>query len=233
VAGINATLQIQGREPVVIGREQGYLGVLIDDLVNLGAKEPYRMFTSRAEYRLLLREDNADQRLSPLGYEVGLLPEERWLRFSAKLVSLEEGRERLRITRISPGNQEAIKRLGLSDLKNGASLEELLRRPELRLVDLDFLEPWLAEMSSEVRNELETEVKYAGYIRRQHEQVERFRRLEDLAIPVDFDYDSVGSLSAEVREKLMKVAPRTLGQAGRIPGVTPAAIAILSVILKR
>ena len=233
VAGINATLQIQGREPVVIGREQGYLGVLIDDLVNLGAKEPYRMFTSRAEYRLLLREDNADQRLSPLGYEVGLLPEERWLRFSAKLASLEEGRERLRITRISPGNQEAIKRLGLSDLKNGASLEELLRRPELRLVDLDFLEPWLAEMSSEVRNELETEVKYAGYIRRQHEQVERFRRLEDLAIPVDFDYDSVGSLSAEVREKLMKVAPRTLGQAGRIPGVTPAAIAILSVILKR
>jgi len=103
----------------------------------------------------------------------------------------------------------------------------------LRLVDLDFLDPWLAERSSEVRNELETEVKYAGYIRRQHEQVERFRRLEDLAIPIDFDYDSVGSLSAEVREKLMNVAPRTLGQAGRIPGVTPAAIAILSVILKR
>lgn len=191
------------------------------------------MFTSRAEYRLLLREDNADQRLSPLGYEVGLLPEERWLRFSAKLASLEEGRERLRITRISPGNLEAIKRLGLPDLKNGASLEELLRRPELRLADIDFLEPWLAEMSSEVRNELETEIKYAGYIRRQYEQVERFRRLEGLAIPVGFDYDVVGSLSAEVREKLMNVAPRTLGQAGRIPGVTPAAIAILSVILKR
>jgi len=233
VAGINATLQIQGRKPVVIGREQGYLGVLIDDLVNLGAKEPYRMFTSRAEYRLLLREDNADQRLSPLGYEIGLLPEERWLRFSAKVASLEDGRERLRITRISPGNREAIKHLGLSDLKNGASLEELLRRPELRLVDLDFLDPWLAEMSSEVRNELETEVKYAGYIRRQHEQVERFRRLEGLAIPADFDYDSVGSLSAEVREKLMNVTPHTLGQAGRIPGVTPAAIAILSVVLKR
>jgi tRNA uridine 5-carboxymethylaminomethyl modification enzyme len=233
VAGINATLQIQGREPVVIGREQGYLGVLIDDLVNLGAKEPYRMFTSRAEYRLLLREDNADQRLSPLGYEVGLLPEERWLRFSAKLASLEEGRERLRKTRISPGNQEAIRRLGLSDLKNGASLEELLRRPELSLADLDFLDPWLNEVSGEVRNELETEVKYAGYIRRQYEQVERFRRLEDLAIPTDFDYDAVGSLSAEVREKLKNVAPHTLGQAGRIPGVTPAAIAILSVILKR
>jgi tRNA uridine 5-carboxymethylaminomethyl modification enzyme len=233
MAGINAALKIQGREPVVIGREQGYLGVLIDDLVNLGAKEPYRMFTSRAEYRLLLREDNADQRLSPLGYEVGLLPEERWLRFSAKLASLGEGRERLRITRISPGNQEAIKHLGLLDLKNGASLEELLRRPELRLADLDFLDPWLAEMSGEVRNELETEVKYAGYIRRQNEQVERFRRLEGLVIPAGFDYEGVGSLSAEVREKLIKVAPRTLGQAGRIPGVTPAAIAILSVILKR
>jgi tRNA uridine 5-carboxymethylaminomethyl modification enzyme len=233
MAGINATLQVQGRDPVVIGRDQGYLGVLIDDLVNLGAKEPYRMFTSRAEYRLLLREDNADQRLSPLGYKVGLLAEERWLRFSAKLAALERGRECLRSIRISPGNEEAIKRLGLSDLKNGASLEELLRRPELSLDDLLFLDSTLAEMTKEVRTELETEVKYAGYIRRQYEQVERFRRLEGLAIPVGFDYDVVGSLSAEVREKLKTVSPRTLGQAGRIPGVTPAAIAILSVILKR
>lgn len=233
IAGINAALQVQGREPVVIGREQGYLGVLIDDLVNLGAKEPYRMFTSRAEYRLLLREDNADQRLSPLGYEVGLLPEDRWVRFSAKIASLEDGREKLRQKRVSPGDHEAIERLGLSGLKNGASLEELLRRPEISLDDLDFLDPALATLSGEVRTELETEIKYAGYIRRQYEQVERFRRLEDLIIPADFNYDTVASLSAEVREKLKTVAPRTLGQAGRIPGVTPAAIAILSVILKR
>jgi tRNA uridine 5-carboxymethylaminomethyl modification enzyme len=233
MAGINAALQVCGREPVVIGRDQGYLGVLIDDLVNLGAKEPYRMFTSRAEYRLLLREDNADQRLSPLGRQVGLLTDERWVRFNAKLAALESGRERLRAMRISPGNQAAIERLGLLDLKNGASLEELLRRPEIGLGDLDFLDPELQELSGEVRNELETEVKYAGYIRRQYEQVERFRRLESLPIPSDFDYDAIGGLSAEVCEKLKKIAPRTLGQAGRIPGVTPAAIAILSVILKR
>jgi tRNA uridine 5-carboxymethylaminomethyl modification enzyme len=233
MAGINAALQVCGREPVVIGRDQGYLGVLIDDLVNLGAKEPYRMFTSRAEYRLLLREDNADQRLSPLGRQVGLLTDERWVRFNAKLAALESGRERLRAMRISPGNHAAIERLGLLNLKNGASLEELLRRPEIGLGDLDFLDPELQELSGEVRNELETEVKYAGYIRRQYEQVERFRRLESLPIPSNFDYDAIGGLSAEVCEKLKKIAPRTLGQAGRIPGVTPAAIAILSVILKR
>lgn len=233
LAGINAALQVKGREPVVIGRDQGYLGVLVDDLVNLGAKEPYRMFTSRAEYRLLLREDNADQRLTPLGRDVGLVTDERWQMFSAKLKEMERGYELLRSTRVSPGNQEALARLGLQDLKNGASLEELLRRPEISLQDLVFLDDELAALSVEVSSELETEVKYAGYIRRQYEQVERFRRLENLAIPVGFDYDAVNGLSAEVREKLKQVAPRTLGQAERIPGVTPAAIAILAVILKR
>ncbi len=233
LAGINAALQVQQRDPIVVGRDQGYLGVLVDDLVNLGAKEPYRMFTSRAEYRLLLREDNADQRLSPLGREVGLLPDERWQRFSAKLADLERGYECLRSYRVSPGNKEAIRRLRLQDLKNGASLEELLRRPEIELKDLDFLDAKLASFSAEVRSELETEVKYAGYIKRQKEQVERFRRLENLVIPADFDYDAVNGLSAEVREKLKNVLPRTIGQAERIPGVTPAAIAILAVILKR
>ncbi len=233
LAGINAALQVKGREPVVIGRDQGYLGVLVDDLVNLGAKEPYRMFTSRAEYRLLLREDNADQRLTPLGRDVGLVTDKRWQMFSAKLKELGGGYELLRSTRISPGNQEALARLGLQDLKNGASLEELLRRPEIGIQDLVFLDDGLAALSVEVSSELETEVKYAGYIKRQYEQVERFRRLENLAIPAGFDYDAVNGLSAEVREKLKRVAPRTLGQAERIPGVTPAAIAILAVILKR
>lgn len=233
LAGINAALQVQGRDPVVIGRDQGYLGVLVDDLVNLGAKEPYRMFTSRAEYRLLLREDNADQRLSPLGREVGLLTDERWERFSGKLVELARGRDRLRDMRVSPGNQDALLRLGLQGLKNGASLEELLRRPEVDIDDLDFLDAELASLSREVRSELETEVKYAGYICRQQEQVERFQRLEHLAIPLGFNYDAVKGLSAEVHEKLKRVAPRTLGQAGRIPGVTPAAIAILAVLLRR
>jgi tRNA uridine 5-carboxymethylaminomethyl modification enzyme len=233
LAGINAALQVKGREPVVIGRDQGYLGVLVDDLVNLGAREPYRMFTSRAEYRLLLREDNADQRLSPLGREIGLLTDARWERFSAKLAALERGHVCLQRVRISPGNREALSRLGLQDLKNGASLEDLLRRPEIGIDDLSFLDPELAGLSEEVRVELETEVKYAGYIRRQREQVERFKRLESLVIPRSFDYEAVNGLSAEVLEKLMKVAPRTLGQAGRIPGVTPAAIAILTVFLRR
>jgi len=233
LAGINATLQVRGREQVVIGRDQGYLGVLVDDLVNLGAKEPYRMFTSRAEYRLLLREDNADQRLSPLGREVGLLTEERWARFADKLVALGRGRERLQQVRISPGNHAALARLGLQDLKNGASLEELLRRPEIGIDALGFLDEELAGLSLEVRTELETEVKYAGYICRQKEQVERFLRLEGLVIPNDFDYDAVNGLSAEVHEKLKLVQPRTLGQAGRIPGVTPAAIAILAILLRR
>ena len=233
LAGINAVLQIKGRAPVVIGRDQGYLGVLVDDLVNLGAKEPYRMFTSRAEYRLLLREGNADQRLSPLGREVGLLTDTRWEMFSNKLDALKWGNERLREVRISPGNREALDRLGLHDLKNGASLEELLRRPEIGIDDLGFLDPELASLSQEVRLELETEAKYAGYIRRQKEQVERFQRLEGLVIPEAFDYDAVKGLSTEVHEKLKMVAPRTLGQAGRIPGVTPAAIAILAVLLRR
>ncbi|MCK4507563.1 MAG: tRNA uridine-5-carboxymethylaminomethyl(34) synthesis enzyme MnmG [Desulfuromonadales bacterium] len=233
LAGINAVQKVKGREPVVIGRDQGYIGVLIDDLVNLGAKEPYRMFTSRAEYRLLLREDNADQRLSAIGREVGLLTDQRWQRFSEKLVALNRGHERLKQVRISPGNQEALTRLGLQDLKNGASLEELLRRPEITIDDLGFLDEELAALSEEVRSELETEVKYAGYICRQKEQVERFLRLENLVIPEGFDYDAINGLSAEVNEKLKLVAPRTLGQAGRIPGVTPAAIAILAVLLRR
>ena len=233
LAGINAALQAQGRPPVTIGREQGYLGVLVDDLVNLGAKEPYRMFTSRAEYRLLLREDNADQRLSPLGREVGLLPDARWRSFCAKREALARGADCLREHRVVPGNRDALTRLGVEELKNGASLEELLRRPELQIDDLLFLAPQLAELSREVRSELETEVKYAGYIRRQQEQVERFRRLENLAMPVDFNYDAVNGLSAEIREKLKITRPLTLGQAGRIPGVTPAAVAILAVLLRR
>ncbi len=233
LAGINAALSVQGRDQVVVGREQGYLGVLVDDLVNLGAPEPYRMFTSRAEYRLLLREGNADQRLSPLGREVGLLPDARWEIFSRKLADLERGHARLRELRLAPGNVDAIQQLGLVGLKNGASLEELLRRPEIQIEDLLFLDPELAEFSLEVRTELETEIKYEGYIRRQREQVENFRRLESLAIPTAFDYDAIGGLSTEVREKLKRVGPRTLGQAGRIPGVTPAAIAILAILLKR
>ncbi len=233
LAGINAARQVFGEEPVTIARDQGYLGVLVDDLVNLGAREPYRMFTSRAEFRLLLREDNADQRLSAIGHRVGLLPAGRWERFRAKLAALEAGAARLREVRVAPGDKAVLERLGLGLLNNGASLEELLRRPELGLEDLLFLDAALAALPVEVRDELETTVKYAGYIRRQQDQVERLRRMEMQAIPAEFDYAAVASLSAEVREKLLKVRPATLGQASRIPGVTPAAIAILAVMLRR
>ncbi len=233
LAGINAALQVLGGTPVVIGRDQGYLGVLVDDLVSLGAPEPYRMFTSRAEYRLLLREDNADQRLSPLGRQVGLLPEARWQRFCAKQEELARGAQRLREVRVAPSDRETLARLGLVGLNNGAALVELLRRPEISLELLCPLDQQLAALSPEVRDELETAVKYEGYLRRQQEQVERARRMEEQEIPAGFDYAVVAALSAEVREKLARVRPRTLGQAGRIPGVTPAAIAVLAVLLRR
>lgn len=191
------------------------------------------MFTSRAEYRLLLREDNADQRLSALGHRVGLLPAARWERYCAKLAALEAGVTRLREVRVAPGDRESMARLELELHHNGASLEELLRRPEISLDDLLFLDEQLASLPTEVRDELETTVKYAGYISRQQDQIERTRRMEEQAIPGDFDYDRVASLSSEVREKLQRVRPHTLGQASRIPGVTPAAIAILAVLLRR
>jgi tRNA uridine 5-carboxymethylaminomethyl modification enzyme len=233
VAGMNAALRVRGREPLIIGRDQGYVGVLIDDLVNLGTKEPYRMFTSRAEYRLLLREDNADQRLTESGYRAGLVTEERWERYVAKLHQISRGRERLRAVRVAPSDRDTANRLGLGELKNGVSLEELLRRPEISIEDLLFLDDTLTSLGRNVREQLEIGTKYEGYIQRQVDQVERFRRTETMAISPDFDYDGISGLSAEVREKLKRVRPLTLGQASRIPGVTPAAIAILAVLLRR
>ncbi len=233
LAGINAARQVRGEEPLIVRRDQGYVGVLIDDLINLGTVEPYRMFTSRAEYRLLLREDNADQRLTPQGRDIGLIPEQRWRHFNDKMAALARGDELLKKVRVGGSDTEALERLQLGSLRSGASLEELLRRPEITMADLLFLDPALADLAPAVREQLEIAVKYEGYIRRQEEEIARFRRIEEQAIPANFSYDSPAGLSAEVRDKLNRVRPLNLGQAARIPGVTPAAIAILSVLLRR
>ena len=233
LAGINAALQVRERDPLVVGRDQAYIGVLIDDLVNRGTAEPYRMFTSRAEYRLLLREDNADQRLTEIGHRIGLVSSVRWEHYQKKMTALATGRDRLRQIRLAPGQTESLTCLGLLELKNGHSLEELLRRPEIAMEKLLFLDETLATLDREVLEQLEIGVKYQGYIERQLEQVARFRRSEQTHIPADFNYAQAAGLTAEVREKLSRVQPRTLGQASRIPGVTPAAIAVLAVLLRR
>lgn len=233
MAGINAVNSLRSLAPLLLGRDQAYIGVMIDDLVTCGTSEPYRMFTSRAEYRLLLREDNADQRLTPVGRELGLITAERWECFLEKLEQIELGRNLLGTLRVSPSDQEAIRILGLSDLKNGVSLTQLLRRPEIEVEDLLFIDERLALFTKDVREQLQVEIKYEGYISRQKEVVERFRRSEQMDIPDNIDYSSMDGLSTEVREKLNKVRPVSLGQAARIPGMTPAAVAILSVLLRR
>ena len=213
LAGINAARRAQGKPLITIGREQAYIGVLIDDLVTKGTSEPYRMFTSRAEYRLLLRQDNADLRLSALGYEVGLLPERRYTRVRAKQRAIAEELLRLQTTR--HGTQ---------------TLAQILSRPETRYRDLPGARP---DLDPEVIHQVEVEIKYAGYIERQKAEVLRFKSLEDKGIPDDFDYSSIPSLRLEARQKLSTIRPRTLGQAARISGVSPADVAILAVWLKR
>jgi tRNA uridine 5-carboxymethylaminomethyl modification enzyme len=213
IAGINAARKVQGREPIVLRRDQAYIGVLIDDLVTKGTQEPYRMFTSRAEYRLLLRQDNADLRLSPIGYEIGLLPEIHHRRVTEKAEAIRG--ETLRLSKTRHGQ---------------ASLLELLRRPELTYATLPGRNESLSE---EVSLQVEIAVKYAGYIDRQELEVARFRNLEDKPIPAGFDYGSVHSLRNEARIKLDKIRPATLGQAARISGVSPADVTMVMIWMKR
>lgn len=233
IAGINAAQHVKEKAPLVVGRDQGYVGVLIDDLVNLGAKEPYRMFTSRAEYRLLLREDNADQRLTETGHRLGLISDQRWQDYQAKMAQYRQGQALLQELRVSPADQQLLAALQLTELKNGLSLDQLLRRPEVTMGRLVDLIPDLGGLSIEVQEQLEIAIKYEGYIRRQVEQVERFKKAETMRIPDGFDYQALTALSAEVREKLERIRPQSLGQAARIPGVTPAAVSILAVVLRR
>ncbi|HHQ42818.1 MAG TPA: tRNA uridine-5-carboxymethylaminomethyl(34) synthesis enzyme MnmG [Chromatiales bacterium] len=236
VAGANAALRAAGREPWWPRRDEAYIGVLIDDLVTRGASEPYRMFTSRAEHRLLLREDNADLRLTPVGRRLGLVDEARWRRCEARREALERERARLRATRLHPRDLDAetVRAVLGGPLAEAQSLEALLRRPRVRYAELMALPgagPGLDD--PELARLVETEVKYAGYVARQREEIARQRRLEDTRLPADLDYGAVHGLSAEVREKLAAARPATLGQAARIDGVTPAAISALLVHLRR
>jgi len=235
LAGINAALVCQSGEPLIIDRSQAYMGVMVDDLVTLGTNEPYRMFTSRAEYRLLLREDNADLRLTEIGRRVGLVTDEYYAHFKKKAAASTEALARLHEQRVNPtaSVNDCLNDQGSASLKKPVSLAELARRPELTLTDLAPLAPWVGELSPEVSEVIEIEVKYEGYLDRQAEQVERFKRLEHVALPEDMVYTNLSGLSREAQEKLTRIRPISLGQAARISGITPAAIAVLEIHLKK
>jgi tRNA uridine 5-carboxymethylaminomethyl modification enzyme len=235
MAGINASLYIRGEEPLILKRSDAYIGVLIDDLVTKGTAEPYRMFTSRAEYRLHLREDNADLRLREKGYETGLVKEEDYKIFLEKKVAIEKALSEISAVRVNPtkGNNETLHRWGSATLKKDSSLQEILKRPEIHFKHLFDFDQSLRSFPEPVQEQVEIQVKYDGYIKRQMDQIERFKKLEDVTFPEGFDFSSVIGLSTEVMEKLGKIKPYSLGQASRISGVTPAAISILMVNLKR
>jgi len=235
VAGINAALYVQEREPLVLKRSEAYIGVLIDDLVTKGVREPYRILTSRAEYRLLLRQDNADLRLTETGRRVGLVSDERYRVFQEKLRLLERERAWLEETSIKPSAevQDYLEQKNSAPLKGRVGLKDLLKRPEITYADLICLSGFDKAVPDEVAEQLEIQVKFAGYLEKQEAHVARMEKLETRRLPEDLDYDRIRGLSKEARDKLNRVKPRTLGQAGRIPGVTPADISVLWVYLEQ
>ncbi|MGE4298817.1 MAG: tRNA uridine-5-carboxymethylaminomethyl(34) synthesis enzyme MnmG [Desulfovibrionaceae bacterium] len=234
-AAINVCCALTGRPPFVPGRDQAYMAVLVDDLVTKGTSEPYRMFTSRAEHRLLLREDNADQRLTAMGRELGLVKDGHWALYCVKRDTLARIKEGLAAVRIRPDGptRDVLERMGAAVPKKAVSLAEMLRQPELGIADLAPLWPELAALPADVLRQAEIEIKYEGYLTRQAELVARTARMEATPLPGDMDYGAVAGLTREAVEKLGRVRPRTLGQAGRISGITPAALACLEIHLKK
>jgi tRNA uridine 5-carboxymethylaminomethyl modification enzyme len=236
IAGMNAALKVQGRPSIILRRDQAYIGVLIDDLVTKIIDEPYRIMTSRAEYRLLLRQDNADLRLAQIGYDAGLLPHDRYQRIEAKRQQVEAELERLGSSWLRPSDNGLNQRLaeeGLPTLDDGVNALQFLRRPQVDYALVSSLVPPPEPLSSEVAEQVQIEAKYAGYIEKQRVEVARFRRLEDRRIPPEFDYGALVGLRTEAREKLASVRPATVGQATRLAGVNPADISVLLVHLKR
>lgn len=235
IAGINAARKVEEKEPLILERSDAYIGVLIDDLVTKGTREPYRMMTARAEYRLTLRQDNADLRLTQMGYDIGLVTKEKYERYLYRKENIEKELKRIKEIKINPTteNNEILERLGTTPIKNTQTLEELIRRPELGYEAVKEFDPERPELRRDIIEQVEIEIKYSGYIKKQNIQIGQFKKLEKRYLEKDLNYEEVQGLRNEAREKLMKIRPESIGQAARITGVSPADINVLLIYLER